>query len=262
MSDSTVAAFDPVASLPPAGSRVAIFGGCGGVGRRLVDACLRLNHRVAVLDLPGAFDASTDARVVRLEVDASDESSVSDALTRLDARWSGLDHLVFLVGFATIPPTPLRSLEIDEWDRVVDGNLRAAYLAARHALPLLDKGREPSAVFVSSALALAPQRGYGAYVAAKLGVNGLVKALAVESAPALRVNAVAPSAMLTPFLTGGSADAAKRDWFDPKAAASAVPMGRMCTPDDVVGPILFLLGPAARFITGQTLQVSGGRTLP
>ena len=263
MPDPSIAASDPLAPAPPTGSRVAVFGGRGGLGRRLVESCLRLDHQVAVFDLPGTFDpAAQDAKVLTFEIDAADEQAVSSAMADLGRRWSGLDHLVFLVGFSTIPPVRIRELATSEWDRVIDGNLRAGYLAARHGLPLLDRGRDPSLVFVSSALTVAPQRGYGPYVAAKLGVTGLVKSLAIELAPTIRVNAVAPSAMLTPFLTGSSADPSKREWFDAGAAAAAVPLGRLCTPDDVVGPILFLASPAARFITGQTLHISGGRTLP
>lgn len=252
---------------PAAGSRVAIVGGCGGLGQRLVETCVELGHRIAVLDLPAAIDSSDGpGEALRIKVDASDEDSTHSAFRTIHREWHGLDHLYFLVGFATIPPRDLRDLDTAEWDRVVGGNLRSAYLSVRAALPLLDEGVDSSIVLASSALTLAPQKGYGAYIAAKLGVAGLVKALAIESAPGIRVNAVAPSAMLTGFLGGGSAvggtDPAKRDWFDAKAAASAVPMKRLCSPDDVVGPIVFLSSPCARFVTGQTLHVSGGRVLP
>ena len=248
----------------PAQARIGIVGGRGAVGQSLVRASVQLGCETAVLDLPGAAAPGERSHppTVCIDVDASNEDSVREAFATLAQRWDRLDHLIFLVGFATVPPRPLRELGAAEWDRVVDGNLRSAYLTITAALPLLDKGRSSSIVVVSSALTLAPQKGYGAYIAAKLGVTGLVKSLALELAPAIRVNAVAPSAMLTPFLSGGSTDPAERAWFDAEAAAAAMPMGRLCTPDDVVGPILFLTSPAARFITGQTLHISGGRVLP
>ncbi|MEO8057007.1 MAG: SDR family oxidoreductase [Burkholderiales bacterium] len=257
----------PVAEVPPGHpgprARFAIVGGRGGVGQRLVSACLRMGHDVAVLDLLAAESSSNDApKALFIGTDVCDDASVHDAFQLLGRHWDGLDQLVFLVGFSTIPPQSLRDSSLGDWDRIIDGNLRSAYATIRAALPLMDKGHAPSIVLVTSALTLAPQKGYGAYIAAKLGVSGLVKSLAVELAPAIRINAVAPSAMLTPFLAGGSDDPAKRDWFDAKAAAAAIPLGRLCTPDDVVGPILFLSGPAAGFVTGQTLHVSGGRVLP
>jgi len=248
---------------PARHSRIVIVGGRGALGQRLLQACLHHGHEVAVLDLPRAPDATDRTReALAIDVDASDENSVRQAFVKIASHWSHIDHVYFLVGFSTIPPVPLRDLDIAEWDRVIDGNLRSAYLTLRAAIALLDGGREPSIVVVSSALTIAPQKGYGAYIASKLGVSGLVKALGIELAPGIRVNAVAPSVMLTPFLTGGSSDTSKRDWFDAKAAASVMPLGRLCTPDDVVGPILFLSSPAARFITGQTLHVSGGRVMP
>jgi len=253
--------------LPPAGARVAIVGGCGGLGRRLVDACLGIGHRIAVLDLPAAIESSASREdVVLIKMDAADEASTNAAFESLARDWGGLDHLYFLVGFSTMPPKDLRDLDVAEWERVVNGNLTSAFLSVRAALPLLDEGEGASIVVVSSALTLAPQKGYGAYIASKLGVSGFVKALAIESAPGIRINAVAPSVMLTGFLSGGSPDgredSTRPDWFDAKAAASAMPMKRLCTPDDVVGPILFLSSPGASFMTGQTLHVSGGRVMP
>jgi NAD(P)-dependent dehydrogenase (short-subunit alcohol dehydrogenase family) len=98
--------------------------------------------------------------------------------------------------------------------------------------------------------------------------------LAKELAPDVRVNAVAPGLVETPFLTGGTGqgNASARasidldDWFGGKdraqAMRDAIPMRRIAQPDDIVAPILFLLGAGARFMTGQTLHVNGGRFLP
>ena len=149
---------------------------------------------------------------------------------------------------------------------MISVNLRSAFLVARAALPLLKQRRQASLTFVSSALTYGVQSGYGPYIAAKSGLNGLVRALAIENAPHVRVNAVAPSVMLTAFLGGGTGQGGenhdRRDWLDATAAASVVPMRRLCTPEDVVGPMLFLASDAARFITGQILHVNGGRLTP
>ncbi len=252
-------------AAPAPGARVVVVGAAGGLGSALTQACERLQMNVAAMDLPEALARlGTGPSVHRIPIDATNEQSTHDAFAAAVDRLGGVDHLFHLVGFSTIPPKPLRETGVAEWDRLLNGNLRSAFLSANAALPLM-RAPGASAVFVSSAMTAAPSRGYGAYVAAKCGIAGLVKALALESAPGIRVNAVAPSAMLTPFMGGGplagKEDPAGWSWFDAKAAAAVVPMGRLCTPDDVIGPMLFLSSPMAGFITGQVLHVSGGRVL-
>lgn len=265
MSDlSTSAAF--AATVPARGSRAVIVGAGGGLGRALTAACEALGLRMVLMDLAGVVPKmACPAQSICLPIDAADRDSTAQAFGQAAQFLGGIDHLFHVAGFSTIPPRPLRDTDVDEWDRVIDGNLRSAYLCASAALNHMD-GDAPDIVFVSSTMTVAPSRGYGAYIAAKGGTVGLMKALALENAPRVRANAVAPSAMLTPFMGGGPqaqrGDAAKWDWFDPAVAAAAIPLGRLCTPEDVVGPMLFLSSPAARFITGQVLHVSGGRVMP
>jgi NAD(P)-dependent dehydrogenase (short-subunit alcohol dehydrogenase family) len=91
----------------------------------------------------------------------------------------------------------------------------------------------------------------------------LTKTLALEAAPDVRVNAVGPSALDTPFLRGGEGRApTDPPPIDLGAMARATPLGRIAVPDDVTGPIMFLLGPDARFMTGQVLWVNGGGYMP
>ncbi len=251
---------------PARGSRVVIVGAGGGLGRALSAACESLGLRMALMDLAAVVPKmACPAQSVCLPIDAADGDSVDRAFGEAAAFLGGIDHLFHVAGFSTIPPRPLRETDPTEWDRVIDGNLRSAYLCSVAALRHMN-GDAPGIVLVSSTMTVAPNRGYGAYIAAKGGTVGLMKALALENAPRVRVNAVAPSAMLTPFMGGGpqaqGGSAGKWDWFDPVAAAAAIPMGRLCAPEDVVGPMLFLGSPAARFITGQVLHVSGGRVMP
>jgi len=253
-------------ATPAPGARVVVVGAAGGLGTALAQACSGLQLKVALMDLPEALSRlKKHPSAVHIPMDATSEQSTRQALAKAADQLGGLDHLFHLVGFSTIPPRMLSDVGAAEWDRVVNGNLRSAFLSASAALPHM-RGDGASIVFVSSTMTVAPNKGYGAYIAAKSGVVGLVKALAVENAPKIRVNAVAPSAMLTPFMGGGPLAGrdhpSKWDWFDPKAAAAAIPMGRLCEPGDVVGPMLFLSSPMAGFITGQVLHISGGRVLP
>jgi 3-oxoacyl-[acyl-carrier protein] reductase len=251
---------------PPPGSRIALVGGCGGVGRPVVEACVELDLNVAVLDLPASIERHTPPPGVRaLGLDATDPAAVGEGFAALDAAWGGLDALIFLVGFTITPPTRLEDVRPEQWDEVLAGNLRSAWLVARAALPLLRRGEDPCIVNVSSTLGVNVLPGFGPYAAAKAGLIALTKGLAVECAPQVRANTIAPSAMHTAFMGGGTGrggDEGGHDWFTGGNYTQAIPLGRLAVPDDVVAPILFLASPGARFITGQTLLVNGGRLMP
>ncbi len=113
-------------------------------------------------------------------------------------------------------------------------------------------------------MAQKPSPGYGSYGVAKAGVIALTKLVAAEEAPLIRANAVAPAAVDTAFLRGGTAHGApgQEMRLDLDAYLRTVPLARLATPEDVVGPILFLLSPAARYVTGQTLHINGGSLMP
>lgn len=247
---------------PPAGARIAIAGGCGGIGRPLVQACLDNGLRVAVLDLPASLERHPPATgVLRVPLDATDPARVDAALAALGA-WGGLDVLVSLVGFTLTPPVSLLETTPAQWDEVQAGNLRAAWLLARAAAPQLLAAGGGCIVNTASMLAINPLPGFGPYAAAKAGLVALTKTLAHELAPRIRVNAVAPSAIHTAFMGGGTGrggDDGGDGWFAAGQAYAQIPLGRLAEPEDVVGPILFLASDAARFVTGQVLGVNGGR---
>jgi NAD(P)-dependent dehydrogenase (short-subunit alcohol dehydrogenase family) len=123
-----------------------------------------------------------------------------------------------------------------------------------------------SLVFLSTAIGQVGAPGYGPYGMAKGGLNALVRTIAAEeAAQAIRANAVAPGPVLTPFVRGGmgrgvkdTSTEAQPTRFDADAFAKRIPMGRLGEPDDVAGPVLFLMSEAARYITGQVIHVNGG----
>ena len=253
---------------PARDSKVVIAGGCGGIGTALVEACVDIGLRVAVLDLPQSLERHPPpAAAMRIALNATDEASVAAAFQRIEKEWSHIDHLCFLIGFTLVPPANLEHVSAAQWQDILDGNLRSAFLVTRAAVPLLKK-RGGTIVTVSSGLGFSVLKGFGPYGAAKAGVVALTKALAAEHAPAIRANAVAPSAILTGFMGGGTGrggdDPKSWDWFAEKTPAylPLIPLGRLAVADDVVGPVLFLMSDAARFMTGQTLHVNGGRITP
>ena len=243
---------------PPPGRRIAVVGGSGGIGQAVVAQLLAAGCRTAVLDLLDTLKASAlPDHVLTHALDVTDEDSVQQGFAQVEEEFGGLDGLVNLAGFAAARQS-VRDTSLAVWREVVDVNLQGTFLSCRAALPLLARGQEAAIVNVASGLAVKPTRGYGPYSAAKAGVLSLTRLIAQENAPAIRANAVAPSAVATPFLRGGTGRDPSGQRFDAEAYAETVPLGRIAVPDDVVGPILFFLGPASAYVTGQTLHVNGG----
>ena len=149
-------------------------------------------------------------------------------------------------------------------DTTIDGNLRTTFLACTAAMPLLEAGEDASLVNIASGLAQFIRPHYGPYAAAKAGMIALTKTLAHEHAPKVRCNVVAPGAVDTAFLRGGTgrSDEQQQTTIDVAAYGAMIPLNRIAVPDDIVGPILFLLGPGSRYMTGQSLWVNGGAYMP
>src|SRR5262249_38245066 len=187
------------------GARIAVVGACGGTGRPLVQACLANDLRVAALDLPASHDRHPPPAGVRaLRLDATREAEVTAAFGALEADWGGLDGLVFLVGYTIIPPRALDAVTTAEFDDVIAGNLRSAFLVTRAALPLLRRAGGGAIVTIASGLAVTGREGYGPYAAAKAGLVTLPEVRALENAPASRAHGGGPRARPTRLLPRGT----------------------------------------------------------
>ena len=239
---------------------VLVTGATGGIGSALAAA---FAARGAYVALVGTDQVRATAAAARLGTEtfalAGDVSSVIQAeelVQAVLARWGRLNVLVNAAGVITRVP----SAELNEadWDRVLDVNLKGTWAMSRAAARLSMFAAGSGVILnVSSVRALVgTTAGYGAYAASKAGVNGLTRQLAIEWAShGLRVNAVALTTVETPLTAGLLADADRR-----AAIVARTPLGRIATPDDVVGPALFLCSRAAAYVTGQVLYVDGGFT--
>jgi 3-oxoacyl-[acyl-carrier protein] reductase len=252
---------------PPSGFRLAITGGCGGIGRRLVEVALQSSLDVVVLDLPESLERhSTPDGVVGIPYDANSEDQTKQAFAAVSDHWDGeLDGLVHLPGFMSSKQS-IEELPMSEIDEVLSVNLRSAFMAVQSALPMMRKAGGGSIVLTASGLATLVEKGTGTYSAAKAGIIALAKGLAKENAPDIRTNCIAPGAVDTAFLRGGTSrggDDANEVHFvkgmDQSSMLGTIPMGRIAVTDDIMGPLLFLLGEKSRFMTGQTLYINGGR---
>jgi len=243
---------------PAEGARIAVFGAGGGIGQVLVKELLARQSVVFAVDTADALvSLPRHERLSTHRVDALDDDSIGKALSWLEERAPVLDGYVNLIGFM-LPSDGVTETPVHEWDEVLDGNLRSAYLFARRVVPLLRRGTDSALVHVSSALGVNTRAGYGHYAAAKAGLIALTKAIAREEAPQVRANSVAPSAVDTPFLRGGTGRSVTAPRDDRAKYIQGIPMERIAEPADVVGPILFLLGTASAYVNGETLMITGG----
>lgn len=249
--------------VPPPGHRMLVVGGCGGMGRALVASGLSLGVRVAVMDIAPSLEAHPPPTgVLGLAGDVRQEPSVLAAFEALQREWGGIDALVDLAGY-TGERVAVENMSASEWDDIVNTDLRGKFLVTRSAAPLLRQSareqRSPATVLVSSTFGVrVPHVGYGPYAASKAGVINLVRALATEWAPEIRVNGIAPGVIDTAFLKGGTGRATKATGLDMSRFLAGVPLQRLGQPHEIASSLLFLLGPAASYITGQTLHVNGG----
>jgi len=176
--------------------------------------------------------------------------------------FSGLDVIVNNAAICTLNLAV--DLSVEDWDRVLGVNLRGPWLCAKHGVPLMTRGG--AIVNVASQAAQRAQRFTVHYSASKMGLIGLTRALAVELAPRIRVNAVSPGTIHTDMIQheidwrvshGFDADGAEvmKDWLN------RIPMGRFQRSQDIADAILFLSSDYSSQTTGETLNVSGGAVM-
>lgn len=229
--------------------RVAIVtGGASGIGAALVSRLRGHDVKVAVLDVRPAPFAD-----LSLEVDVGDPDAVHAAVQRVAFELGPPTLAVHCAGVTR--DTVLWKLREDDWDAVHDVSLKGAWGLLRALVPHLRAAGDGSVVLVGSINGARGKVGQAAYASAKAGVVGLAKTAARELGRfGVRVNVVAPG-----FVDTAMTAALAPEWRD-KAVAESV-LSRVAQPEDVVGPIVFLLSQAARHVTGQVLAVDGGQDI-
>jgi NAD(P)-dependent dehydrogenase (short-subunit alcohol dehydrogenase family) len=186
----------------------------------------------------------------------SDEAAVTAMVDGVADRLGTIDVLVNNAGI--YPSRPIAETSVEEWDRVMAVNLRGPFLCTREAARIMRaRGKGGAVVNLSSMAAFHPCfPGMAQYCASKGGLVMLTRSAALELAPdGIRVNAVCPGGVETEG-TRENLAAGLRDVLTPR-----IPLGRVALPEDVAGAVVFLAGPAARYVTGATLVVDGGYLL-
>jgi NAD(P)-dependent dehydrogenase (short-subunit alcohol dehydrogenase family) len=245
--------------------RVAIVTGAGsGIGRATASRLAAEGAAVAILDVVADRATETAATIVAdggaavaFRADVRDRAEIRSALEAAIGQLGAPRYLVNNAGLVRM--SPLDDLEEDEWDLVLDTNLKGMYLVTREVAPAITQAGGGAIVNLSTieAEVVAASSGHPQvhYNASKGGVRMLTKALAVELAPrSIRVNAVAPGPIATGFIPGG--DPRSPEAWDSIKDRVLIP--RFGEPEDVAAAISFLLSDDASYITGAQLPIDGG----
>ena len=244
------------------GKTAIVTGGASGFGAGIVDSFLEAGAKVMIADINGATAAEMADKLgdmaLAQQVDVSDGASVA---AMANAAFSKLGHVDILVNNAGVThmPTPLEDVSEDDFDRVLNVNVKSVYLTAKSLVPHM-KSRSAGAILnVASTAGLSPRPNLNWYNASKGWMITATKTMAVELAPkGIRVNAICPVAGETPLLKSfmGEDTPEMRAKF-----LSTIPIGRFSTPEDMGNAATFLCSDAASMVTGVAMEVDGGRCI-
>jgi len=235
-----------------------VIGGARGIGAGIAERFVEEGASIVLADREASAGAAMAARLGGhfVSVDVAKKADVEGAVGAALQRHGRLDILVQNAGI--FPWTLIENIEPEEWDSVLAVNLKGTYLAARAALAPMKARNYGRMIFTSSITGpRVTSPGHGHYSASKAGINGFIKAAALEFAGyGITVNGVEPGNILTEGVKAGRSAAFIKSMED------MIPLGRLGSPRDVANAVLFLASDDASYITGTTIVVDGGQTLP
>lgn len=241
--------------------RVALVTGAArGIGMAIAETFVANGCVVAVSDVDGDEAASvatrldpTGARTLPLELDVSSSASADASVAAVVEKFGRLDALINVAG--TINPQPSHEIPDADWSALLGVHLDGTFRCTRAAYPALVESDTAAIVSISSVAAKVGIPKRLSYSAAKAGIEGMTRVLAVEWAPVgIRVNAVAPGYTMTKRMEGTIASGL----LDESQVTRLIPMKRFADPSEIANAVYFLASPLASYITGQTLYVDGG----
>ncbi|MDP3179564.1 MAG: SDR family oxidoreductase [Spirochaetaceae bacterium] len=241
------------------GKSAIVTGATKGIGRDIALALARAGCRVAATGRDRSELDSLAAEIAaaggKCETYAADLSKAADCTAMAESFCALLGKVDILINNAGLSfPETLLDLDLGHWDTTIAVNLRAPALVTKVVARAMIAAGGGAIVNVSSNACMGGIEEHAAYCASKFGLDGLTKVMAVELGPRnVRVNAVAPTVVLTPMGT--------QVWGDPAKAApvkARIPLGRFALPSEVTSTVLFLVSEAASMIHGETILIDGG----
>ncbi|MCF6094837.1 SDR family oxidoreductase [Microaerobacter geothermalis] len=246
--------------------RTAIVTGAGsGMGRAIAKLFAEQGGQVIIADLNQEAAEKTakeigGSQVFAVKVDVADDLSVAKMVKGSLTVFGDLDILVNCAGIPQVF-TPIEELSESQWDKIMNVNTKSIFLTVKHAVPYMKKKNKGSIVNIASIAGVRARPGLNAYCASKGAAIMLTKALALELAPfQIRVNAINPGPAETPMLGQFiSGDQQKIESDKKNIFLSSIPLGSLIQPEDIAHAALYLASDLSRKVTGEILNVDGGR---
>ena len=241
------------------GRSVLVTGGSKGIGKGIARVFANAGAKVAILarhgDRAEAAAKEIGHGAFGVAGDVSSPASLETAVKTVAARNGGLDVLCANAGI--FPPAKLEDMTVEQWDEVIDTNLKGTFLAVKAAVPYLKKSDQGRIVITSSITGpVTGFPGWTHYGATKAGQLGFMRTACIELAKyGITVNAVMPGNILTEGLVAMGEDYQK-------TMAASIPLKRLGTVDDIGHAALYFASKEAGYVTGQTIIVDGGQILP
>jgi 3-oxoacyl-[acyl-carrier protein] reductase len=231
---------------------VIVTGAAGGLGRVYCRALAEAGYAVVAADLQAA---NVEGAALEVAVDVTDRAATEHLAAETLGRFGKIDALITNAAYyASIAKKPFDEIDDDEWDRVFAVNVRGSWLCARAVAPAMKAAARGKIVNVSSMTVPTAPPGFAHYISSKAAIVGLTRALARELGPhGIAVNT------LTPDYIAFDRDYDNRQPEMAPMLARQRAFDREQKPDDMVGTLLYLVGPGSDFVTGQNLWVNGGR---